>query len=134
MKNNNTRKQGDIGVSSAIYYFTSIGNIVSLPLTEASKYDLLRDDGEKILRVQCKTSRYMNKGRSAYQVVLKTAGGNRSWGGVISNLSSAYCDEVFVLTGDGRMFNIPISVLDGRGAIAISGTILQYEVFPAHLG
>ncbi|MGH9011129.1 MAG: group I intron-associated PD-(D/E)XK endonuclease, partial [Acidimicrobiia bacterium] len=49
-----TQRKGDIATSRAIFTFTSMGFDVSIPLTESAPYDLVVDDGERMVRVQCK--------------------------------------------------------------------------------
>ena len=57
LENNDSAKaQGDVGEARAIYEFTKLGYQVSVPLAAHCPYDLIIDDGEKLQRVQVKTS------------------------------------------------------------------------------
>lgn len=52
----NTVSIGDIGEAMAIADFTKAGFVVSAPLSNNARYDLIIDNGEKIYRVQVKTT------------------------------------------------------------------------------
>jgi PD-(D/E)XK endonuclease len=49
-----TQRKGDIATARAIARFTAMGYDVAIPLTESAAYDLIVDDGERLVRVQCK--------------------------------------------------------------------------------
>jgi hypothetical protein len=77
IRRDNPRKQGDIGVGAAIAWFMANGYCVLMPLSESQPYDLVVDDGERLQRVQVKTTTAKSPyGR--YVVSLQTAGGNQS--------------------------------------------------------
>ena len=75
MRRSNPRLQGLIGVAAAIDWFTRAGYLVSIPLNDSQPYDLVVDDGMRLLRFQVKTTtargRYGN-----FTLALQTAGGN----------------------------------------------------------
>lgn len=99
-------KQGDIGEARAIYEYTKLGFSVSRTLFDSSKYDLIIDTGEGLERVQVKTTSF--KERSGYYSVnLKTSGGSSSKG-TIRNRTDGDYDYLFVLTGDGNCWSIPV--------------------------
>lgn len=52
----NTVGIGDIGEAMAIADFTKAGFVVSTPLSNNARYDLIIDNGQKIYRVQVKTT------------------------------------------------------------------------------
>lgn len=108
-----------MGVAAAIWFYTKNGYIVSLPMTEATRYDLIVDDGERLCRVQCKTTGFKRPGSSTYEVQLATSGGNQSWNRVSKHLSSTECDRVFIYRLDGVMYEYPIEVLDGKGSLRL---------------
>ena len=70
------KTQGDLAENVAILYFTSIGYLVSKPVTHSSYYDIIVDNGEKLLKVEVKSSKY-EKSNNSYEITLKTSGGNR---------------------------------------------------------
>ncbi|WP_426513126.1 group I intron-associated PD-(D/E)XK endonuclease [Dactylosporangium sp. McL0621] len=59
----NRKQQGDLGVAMAIAYYTRTGYAVSVPLTDNTRYDLIIDGGERLLRVQVKTTGFQRLGR-----------------------------------------------------------------------
>lgn len=103
----NSRRQGNVGIGSAVAYFTSIGATVSIPLTDSQEYDLVVDIKGTLKKVQVKTSIYKRDGR--YEVHLATRGGNQSWSGVSKKFNPDKVDELFILTGDGKRYCIPTS-------------------------
>lgn len=124
----NKRLQGDVGTAAAIYYYTSQGYNVSVPITEATLYDLVVENGS-IKRVQCKTSKHKSK-YGSYEVELRTMGGNQSWSGDVKRLSAKNSDEVFILTGDQQMYVIPTTLLDNSSRISLGAKWSQYKVTP----
>jgi PD-(D/E)XK endonuclease len=55
-----TKRIGDISEAAVISAFTKRGFDVSVPFGENHRYDLIVDDGQKLLRVQVKTGRVRN--------------------------------------------------------------------------
>ncbi|HEY1510382.1 MAG TPA: group I intron-associated PD-(D/E)XK endonuclease [Solirubrobacteraceae bacterium] len=123
------RRQGDAGELSAIEWLFSAGADVSKPLFENPDYDLLADFGDRVDRVQVKTSTCWAKNR--FVVALCTRGGNQSWNGIVKRLDATRCDAVFVHVGDGRRWYIPASALGGGSGIVLGGPkYAEYEVEP----
>jgi hypothetical protein len=56
----NTSHIGEISRTQIIAALTLQGKTVLLPLDDHQRYDLVIDDGEKLLRVQCKTGRLIH--------------------------------------------------------------------------
>lgn len=123
----NSRQQGATGVGEAIAHFSALGYSVSIPLGDCQRYDLVVDDGDRLYRVECKTSRFLLKS-GGWEVGLATKGGNQSWNGVAKKLSSEDCDLVFILTGDGQRYILPIEELDGRSKITVGNKYLEYKI------
>jgi hypothetical protein len=100
-----------------------------MPVFESPNYDLVADFGDRIVRVQVKTSTYSRHGR--WEVMLATRGGNQSWSGLVKVLEPSRCDSLFVHVGDGRRWYIPASALGGRTHIALGGAkYSRYVVDP----
>ena len=55
-----TGKRGDIAVAKIISKLTERGYQVSVPLSDHSAYDLVIDDGNSLLRAQCKAAKIKN--------------------------------------------------------------------------
>lgn len=124
-----SKKQGNLGVARAIYEYTKIGYTVLAPLSDSDKYDLVVDTGNKLLKVQCKTSIsrtvYSSNGikypsETAFNVNLTTSGGNTTSNTRRVRQIGDY-DLLFVLTEDGRCWSIPESAIDGVASIVVGG-------------
>ena len=48
--------KGRAGISAAIGYFGMNGYTVSIPLNDTQGYDLIVDDGEKLMKISCKAT------------------------------------------------------------------------------
>ena len=123
----NTKQQGDIGVAKAIYVYTALGYIVSIPNTDNSKYDLIIDKDKQIKRVQVKTTTYQTK-YGIYQVLLKTSGGNQSWNGEVGKIESSNVDIVFIVCNDGTCYEFPIAELENSSTVNLGKDKDQFKV------
>src|SRR3954449_8424902 len=99
------RLQGDIGELSAMSWLARRGAKVFLPLGHSPDVDLVADFGDRLARVQVKTSTVFRDNR--FEVTLATRGGNRSWNGVVKHFCPTQCDDLFVHAGDGRRWFLP---------------------------
>ncbi len=123
------REQGDIGERSALCWLIDQGATVYLPFGHSPDVDLVAGFGDRLVRVQVKTSNCVQKGR--YTVTLATRGGNQSWSGLVKRFSSGRCDYLFVLVGDGRRWFIPSNVVEGGSGLMLGGPkYAAYEVEP----
>lgn len=122
----NRKRQGDVGVAMAIAYYASKGYNVSVPLTDATRYDLIVENGE-LIRVQVKTTNQKTP-HGVPCVTLSTQGGNQSWDGVIKRISSDETDVVFVYSMDGQMWEFPVSVCEGKRSLNLGKLQDQYKV------
>ena len=123
------RRQGDAGELSAITWFAEHGAWVFLPMFNHPDYDLIADFGDRVERVQVKTS--ICRERNRFVVQLSTRGGNQSWNGTIKYLDATRCDSVFVHVGDGRRWYIPARALGGDSVIRLGGPkYAKFEVDP----
>lgn len=111
-------------------WLLGVGAMVAKPLVEHSDYDLIADFGERLLRVQVKTSTCFRRNR--YDVALCTRGGNRSWNGIVKRLDPSRCDALFVHVGDGRRWFIPASEIGGGVSILLGGP--RYATFEIEPG
>lgn len=102
----NPSKQGDIGEAKAIYEYTRLGFTVCRTLFDSAKYDLVVDDGENLLKVQVKTTKYKTKSKN-YCVDLRSSGGNKSRF-INKNRSDDDYDLLFALAENGDCWSIPV--------------------------
>ena len=123
------KRQGDAGELSAISWLFSAGADVWVPLFTSSDVDVIADFGDRIDRVQGKTSTCWRNGR--WNVTLCTRGGNQSWNGLVKRLDPSRCDALFVHAGDGRRWYILASALGASSALLLGGPkYAEYEVEP----
>jgi len=113
------RRQGDTGELSAINWLFAVGADVYVPLFTNSDVDLVADFGDRVDRVQVKTSTCWRNDR--WNVTLCTRGGNQSWNGLVKHLDPSRCESVFVHAGDGRRWYIPGTALGGCSGILLGG-------------
>jgi hypothetical protein len=124
------RIQGDFGELSAIVWLTRQGYTVSKPLFHSPNYDLVADFGDRLVRVEVKTTTHVYNGR--WRVAVRTCGGNQSWNGVTKKLHAGRCDFLFVTVADGRRWFIPAAHFGGGTAFALGGP--KYAEFEVEQG
>lgn len=118
--------RGKIGEAAAVFFFSAEGYIVSIPLSENQKYDLICDRGLGLKRIQVKTT--MQKKKSGdYIVNLKTNSAN-SKGNSHTNFDPNDVDYLFVLCGDGRMFCIPAKEIKAVSKMTIGKEQEKYMI------
>jgi Holliday junction resolvase-like predicted endonuclease len=131
----NRRVQGDIGEASAAEWLTSKGALVWLPFGHSPDVDLIAEFGDRLLRVQVKTSTLRTqtpRGEHRWNVSIATYGGNRSWTGLAKRFDPRRVDYLFALVGDGRRWFIPTGRIEARRAVALGGT--KYSEFEVETG
>lgn len=114
-----SKAQGNVGVARAVYEYTKKGYTVLAPLSDSDKYDLVVDDGSSLLKVQVKTSRCIAQS-GGYSVNLKTSGGNTKINTIRRRSPTDY-DLLFVLTENGKCWNIPALALGDAGSSIVVG-------------
>jgi hypothetical protein len=124
------REQGDFGEKAALHWLVGEGAHVSIPFGHSSDYDLIADFGNRLSRVQVKTSACRYKDRWA--VMVCTRGGNQSWSGLVKRLDTSRFDDLFVLVADGRQWFIPADRVDGATTIHVGGP--KYREFEVARG
>lgn len=126
----NRQQQGDLGEASARCWYELRGYVVLLPTGRSPDYDFVADDGARLIKVQVKTSGCLSPyGR--YAVTLCTRGGNQSWSGLSKRFSPDRCDELFVVTTDGRRWRFPAAAVPGGRGINVGGQkYASFEVDP----
>jgi hypothetical protein len=123
------RRQGDAGELSAMMWLAWHGAAIAIPFGHSPDYDVIADFGDRVERVQVKTSSCWRNGR--WEVTLCTRGGNQSWNGLVRVLDPARCDALFVHVGDGRRWYMPTSSLGGSSGILLGGPkCSEFEVEP----
>jgi hypothetical protein len=124
LKQRNTKMQGNIGVGSAIQYFTSEAYIVSLPINDSQSYDLIVEKDGILKRVQVKTCRY--KRGNNWELGLNTSGGNQSRN-TKKIFDKSQVDLLFILVDSGERWVIPVDSLRGISTIKVGA--VAYKEF-----
>jgi len=123
------REQGDLGELSAMEWLASQGAHIYLPVGHSPDVDLIADFGDRLLRVEVKTSTCHRRERWA--VLISTRGGNQSWTGLVKYFDPARCDYLFVHVGDGRRWFIPTRRLESRSGLNLGGQkYSEFEIEP----
>lgn len=103
----NTKQQGNIGLGTAIQYFTQNLYSVSLPLNDSQDYDLIVEDRDGTLKkVQVKTSTQKSK-YETYTINLRVLGGNSKQNYVHKKANEVIYDWLFILCDNGDRYLIP---------------------------
>lgn len=111
-----TRQQGDIGVAAAILEFQRKGYAVSIPIGEGLKYDLIVDDGERLQKVQVKTTTKKSpNSHEYYQVRIAVEGHTKGEKFHYHPRQDGDYDFLFVLCENGDKFIIPEEALPRSG-------------------
>jgi len=124
IRRRNPRRQGEIGLGAAIAWFSANGWLVSIPLCDNQPYDLVVDDGERLAKVQVKTTTRRAPGGN-FMVQLETAGGNQSFS-TRKAFDNTAVDLVFILTDERTQYLIPSAAIKPRRAITMCP---KYEHF-----
>ena len=115
----NPRRQGDLGELEAARWLGRAGLGLWIPFGHSPDVDLIAQSGNRLFRVQVKTSTVFRKGR--WEVMLCTRGGNRSWSGEVKKLERSRFDLLFAVVGDWRMWLIPASALEAKSGVRLGG-------------
>lgn len=107
-KTKNTVQQGSVGLAAAIFYYQKLGWIVSIPTVDNQSYDLIVDNGTKLMTVQVKTSKYKQNG--SYIVCIRRIRVNTTETKIHP---MDKCDLVFVLCEDGSVYSVPYDKVTG---------------------
>jgi hypothetical protein len=110
-------------------WLASQGAHIYLPVGHSPDVDLIADLGDRLLRVEVKTSTHQRRGR--WGVVISTRGGNQSWTGLVKYFDPDRCDYLFVHVGDGRRWFIPTRRLESRSGLNLGGRkYSEFEIEP----
>lgn len=118
--------QGNMGLGKAIEYFTSHGYVVSLPLNDTQKYDLIVDLNNTLSRISVKTSRHISE-NNTYEVNLRSCGG-ASGKNIVRHFDKNSCEYIFIYTGDNKIYLIPSTQIEAKCSIMVGKKYTEYEV------
>jgi hypothetical protein len=120
----NSKQKGSLAVAQCIAKLYALGYEVLLPVGDRNSYDLVFDDGKKLLKVQVKYAGMSSKG--SHKAGLRITGGNQSY-----NYAKKYknddFDYLFVYTADRRSYFIKWDKILLRNEITIDDK--KYQKF-----
>jgi PD-(D/E)XK endonuclease len=131
----NRRVQGDLGELSAMEWLTAQGALAWIPIGHSPHVDLIAQFGDRLIRVQVKTSTcqgLLRHGDQRWRVAISTSGGNQSWTGTVKRFDPGQVDYLFVLVGDGRRWFIPATCVEAGRMIGLGGR--KYSEFEVQRG
>lgn len=128
IRRDNPREQGAIGLAQAVAWFTRNGYEVSLPISEAQRYDLVvEDEHGDLKKVEVKTTTHRNvRGRFVAQI--KTCGGNQSWNGTVKRFDPDEVDILYVLTDSWDEYVIPTDHVRATTALTLGADLAPFRV------
>lgn len=123
-----TTDRGSVGEARAIYEFVKCGWVVSKPINDKAKYDLIVDDGNTLQRVQVKTSTKKTSS-GGYEVRMESSYANRNHS-VRTPRSDDDYDILFVLIETGEAWVIPVADLNGaKSSIVVGSPTCKWQQF-----
>ena len=122
----NTKEKGNIGIASAILYYTQNRNTVSIPLNDSQNYDLVVDIDTFLYKVQVKFT--ASKAESGnYVVSLRSISGSSRQ--EYSTLKDTDVDILFIVTDSGLLVEIPVIDINQKSMLTLTNDIInKYSV------
>lgn len=108
------KEKGNSGLVAAIAYYGFKGYTISLPLNDTQDYDLIVDNGEKLLKVQVKATG--QRSEYGYTIVNVASSGGTS-GKVYKTVKDTDVDILFVVTEKQELYEIPIEEVTTRKSL-----------------
>lgn len=122
-ENLSTRKQGDLGLTFAIYKLTKEGYTVSIPITDNQGYDIVIEKDLVLYTVQVKSTKTESE-NGHFIVQLKSVRPNRTRS-VIINYNNM-CDYLGIATSDSKFYLIPSSAITCASALRLTDRYDDY--------
>jgi len=114
-----------MGLGAAIFHFTSLGQTISIPLTDSQDYDLVADFDGSLKRIQIKSCSYKRK---YFEVNLSIKGGNRTSSGSIKRFNNSNCDYLFVVVNQSQKYLIPTKDLKATCNLVLGPKYQKYLI------
>jgi hypothetical protein len=121
-----TVAQGKLGMVYAIKALAETGFSISIPLIDDQPYDLVADDGDRLYRVQVKSTQYKGGGPN-YVVQIKHVHHNRSEN-IIRRFDNTKVDLMVCVTSEANVFIIPADVITSKNVLTLNSKYAKYEV------
>ena len=118
------KNKGNLGIGKSISYFTEREYVISIPLNDTQKYDLVVEIDGELKKIQVKTTT-TKKGEN-YQVDLRTTGGNRSRH-KNEKFDNSKIDYLFIYTENGTWF-IPSEEIKTERSINLGKKFIEFKI------
>jgi hypothetical protein len=118
------KNKGNFGLGKSISYFTENEYVVSIPLNDTQKYDLVVEMNGELKRIQVKTT--TSKDGVNYQVDLRTTGGNRSRY-INEKFDKSKIDYLFIYTENGSWL-IPSEEIKSERSINLGEKFIDFKI------
>lgn len=117
----NSNKRGTFGLADAIYWFTANQYVVSVPLNDTQKYDLVVEKDGVLQRVSVKT--VSHKPRGIYVVKLKQQ--TIRYKKLFDN---SKIELLYVVSDSGERWCIPSSTINGKSVLNLGQHYDEYKI------
>ena len=119
------KQKGNAGLAAAIGYYGLLGYTISIPLNDTQDYDLIVDNGKRLLKVQVKATG--QRSECGYSIVtLCSTGGTK--GTVYKTIIETDIDILFVFTELQEMYEIPFEDISATKSINLGPERQKYRV------
>ena len=125
MKFSTNKEKGNTALGIAIAYFSSQGNVVSIPLNDTQDYDLIIEESDGLKKIQVKATGCKTK-YGIYQVALKSCGGTK--GITYKTVKDTNIDYIFVVTEKLSMYYIPKEIIQNKSTLNLCEKYERYKV------
>lgn len=119
LKQKNTKLQGQVGLNAAMLYYSSLGYSCYTSAGDQSVIDLIIERDGETKRVQVKTTTGKARKEFAWDVLLTTQGGNRSWNGIRKKINETPFDILFVLTQSWDIYELSREEVNNRNKLIL---------------
>lgn len=121
-----SKDQGNIGIASAISYFSKQCYTVSVPLNDSQDYDLVVDIDNILHKVQAKTTKFKDSSGN-YCVSVKSSGGTN--GGIYGRVCDGNCTLLYILCANGDEYLIPKEIFSNiRSSMTLGDKYFEYLI------
>ena len=127
-----TVAQGKLGLVYAITALAERGYSISVPLIDDQPYDLVADDGQRLLKVQVqvqvqvKSTQYMPNGKD-YVVQLKHVHHNKTEN-IIRHFDNSLVDLLVVVCSNKDIYIVPSLEITARAGITLGEKYAKYRI------
>ena len=119
------KQKGNAGLAAAIGYYGLQGYTISIPLNDTQDYDLIIDNGEKLLKVQVKATG--QRSEYGYSIVsICSTGGTK--GKVYKTLIDTNIDILFIFTELQEIYEIPFEDITATKSLNLGPDRQKYRV------